>query len=737
MRGMVSKRLSRPSIPSAENFTVTSSSNSAFTWTTTNSAYDMEISMTGQNVIKAYLRYDGNRAYCFRRWANGFTISIVEGISNTGSADAVDTYPTNVGFLYQTGTPLSTAGSPTWVFGVAGFEIYVKVNGSDVVRFKDWRHYVQGKAAMKAANGTTLTGNTATFLTPTAIYSEPSRWRFDPRDFGAKQLSTTGSISASSTSLTVASSAGFQVGDYIIVEIGGEAGAGMRGTNGVGGTWPALSYADVATMNADTSKATNTWCWVVATGDVYRWSGSAWVAQTVYNVAKALPRALQTTITAIPDSTHLTLATAATTTTTNANVYYDCAPAIKTLLNGFMYGAAGGENIMFASHPNMYVELPKAVNWAIGGSLRSYNNNGVGIRGNGSTSVLFSPDGTPCAGIDFVSVTGKEKLAYNFKIKGNMGFNKYGLSWATTPVPYHVSTSPGTTLNGLTYTMEASGTGTTTETGTVYFPQGCIATQCGYVTLEDIYSEDTAYAACGLAYCGYSYIKRPTLVMNEVPGSYIQWQYQISDSNNCELQDVTMTSVYQTGGCELFRCTDSAIRRVTSTNFIHSSNTNSNFIYEDMTCTNTAYSNAGPSLPNIGSPNNPFLNVNANIGGLDITAGGIVRRCSFTQQGYISDTSGKNDILTGIAVAGQCPNVQIANCTITSPNWSATSTNPSGVGGIGSNGANTDISSCTIVGNSQYDVSGSGSRAIHCAVNSTIASGSTITGCTAPSTYLV
>src|SRR6516165_3360460 len=61
-----------------------------------------------------------------------------------------------------------------------------------------------------------------------------------------KDLSTTGSISSGSNQLTLKSNPGFHVGDQIIIEIGTETGQGQRATVGVGGTWPALNYADAA-----------------------------------------------------------------------------------------------------------------------------------------------------------------------------------------------------------------------------------------------------------------------------------------------------------------------------------------------------------------------------------------------------------------------------------------------------------------------------------------------------------
>src|SRR3954469_805839 len=112
----------------------------------------------------------------------------------------------------------------------------------------------------------------------------------DLTDFGFKDISTTGSMSAGSRRLTIAAGAAFRVGDSVIVEIGGEAGHGLRGTMGVGGVDPAAD-------------------------------------QSYYKGADA-PKALTAKIVGISaDGTVLTLDHSAVTATTGAHVYYDNLPA--------------------------------------------------------------------------------------------------------------------------------------------------------------------------------------------------------------------------------------------------------------------------------------------------------------------------------------------------------------------------------------------------------------------------
>jgi hypothetical protein len=114
-------------------------------------------------------------------------------------------------------------------------------------------------------------------------------------DHGVSTFSTTGTIGVSSNSLVVANASGFAVNDYLIIEVGGESGAGARGTVGVGGVWPNLSYATTGLMNADTGQTDGQYAYVVASGNVYRSFSGAWVQQNVgdtYYIEKIIPRRL-------------------------------------------------------------------------------------------------------------------------------------------------------------------------------------------------------------------------------------------------------------------------------------------------------------------------------------------------------------------------------------------------------------------------------------------------------------
>ena len=103
------------------------------------------------------------------------------------------------------------------------------------------------------------------------------------------QVVTTGSIAAESNQLTVSSASGFNVGDWVIVEIGKEAGQGQRGTRGVGGTWPSKSYPTEAQLLADKSQPNRQFAWAEDTGYVFWWLDGQW-----FNLAPNRPNTFYT-----------------------------------------------------------------------------------------------------------------------------------------------------------------------------------------------------------------------------------------------------------------------------------------------------------------------------------------------------------------------------------------------------------------------------------------------------------
>src|SRR5262249_56411318 len=108
-------------------------------------------------------------------------------------------------------------------------------------RFKEYRHMAVGAVALKPGPGYSFRAITLQPYSNQFLYSDYTNNEINLADWGARALQTTGTIAAASNSLTVANATGFRVGDIILIEIGGEAGAGLRVTCGGGGTWPGPS----------------------------------------------------------------------------------------------------------------------------------------------------------------------------------------------------------------------------------------------------------------------------------------------------------------------------------------------------------------------------------------------------------------------------------------------------------------------------------------------------------------
>ena len=129
----------------------------------------------------------------------------------------------------------------------------------EFVRFKDYRAMASGSALIKANQHYGIRKTTLRHKLPSPLFSDYENNSLDLRDLGLREIEAHGSMIAGSNQLTLSSvpPVSFRQGDFIIVELGGEAGHGRRGTIGVGGTWPRKRYRSVAEMNADAHQPAN------------------------------------------------------------------------------------------------------------------------------------------------------------------------------------------------------------------------------------------------------------------------------------------------------------------------------------------------------------------------------------------------------------------------------------------------------------------------------------------------
>lgn len=469
------------------------------------------------------------------------------------------------------------------------------------------------------------------------------------RQLDFSSAATTGTISAGSDQLTVASAVGFSIGNSIIIAVGGEAGAGARGTRGVGGTWPALSYANTATMNADSSKAAGTWAWVEASGNVYRYTAGVWtqVSAVDYYVAKVVPRALITTITGKTGNV-LTLADEASVDATGADVYFDNLPIFDAAV------ALGGTSVTLNMAAGTFATSDRFIllakhNWRLQGA------------GKESTTV-FSPDGV--FGVNGIWAQVSNYVVFqDFHYKGNARQNGFGLNITET------SDAHGQTYPYGVYLREGVGGIGRRLKITDVFMDGLGA--------ED--QDDCWFSDC-------------TVVQNEPLRRYIQWLIQFSGCVGGGAVDCEVDSEWLTAGFEAFNCNGTHFIRVIGRNAAFSLNASGNFLIEDAELTFEANIQFDA---NSLSASVPIVNVNANFGVSYAEFGGTITNITMLQEGYIN---ADNDSLKGIIINADNPNVTVDGGIHTAPDYAEPSLLNGSQGYDARNAQNPVLRNFTVIG---------------------------------------
>jgi hypothetical protein len=644
----------------------------SFVGMTTTLARDAELTSWGAN-ITMFLRVKNGKALYFtwnyERSGGELEIGIVTDLAEGGEYRQNGTY---YGIWNARLSDLAPGYDPThtnediFTFGANGFDIYLSYNNTELVRLKEYRHVVAGVVALQANLGYGFRDVGLNFIAAQNLFSIPESGLIDLRDFGLRDVATRGSIEAGSSNLIIERNDGFQIGDRIIVEVGSERGGGLRGSRGVGGTYPNLSYANIEAMSADTSQVNGTYGWLRDNGDVFTYWNGSWSRDGRYYLQKVVPKALVAEIKNISsDGRRLTLDINAKVAASNANVYLD---------NTSHFGLTGEVVSGPPAPKNIKISLP-AGRFAISEPVSIKGKIGWQIIGQGKAETeLFSPKGCRSGTIEVFE--SNLTVIRDLHLRGNAGNNGFGLDWSADAI----STFP----YGIHFDRS----------------QNCLAENCRVT--------DAFMKSVGAAYARDCWARRVEVISTEAFQCYIQWLIQWSDSQLGGAEDCTIDSPYLTAGLEMFRSSGVIFRRISARNATFSSNSSGgNFLFED--CAIVIEPNS--HLSNISfSTANPIINVNSNIRppSPDMAVGGRIVRQAITVKGYIN---ANNDNLIYCVINGDNPNITIEGTYpdadhpkgfFRGPDWRR---GTNGFGGIfvRTSGANVTVRGMRFEGATDYD----------------------------------
>jgi hypothetical protein len=590
---------------------------------------DMEItSWTGRGAF--YLRMANGRALVFysvpsaNSGAGLVQIGIVENFVPESGSGGDFGGTGNFYWYYINENPAGTlagysgtySSGNTLTFGCSGFNVYLKINGTLVYSYTEWRLCQPGVAALWTHQSYGATDIHVHYLSLQYLYSRPNSQIYDPRDFGMRALApVTGSMSASSNQLVLASEVGFAVGDQVIVEIGGESGGGLRGSIGVGGNWPILKYASLATMNADTSQPDHTSAYL-PNMLVYTSKSKVWTpgyGTITYYPGKVVPLSLVAKVTAITsDGKTLTLNKNAAVATNGANVWLDCLPSFLVVNQPQAPAIVGGSGTgSLAPNPsNMLVSIP-AGSWRLSNFVTNPLANlttGLHIYGQGRTqTTLNSPKGVTCAAFQLTEIAVNNIRITDMAYVGNFGDNGFGFE----------ITANGNGFGGFPSAFSLGSPG---------------AVSTGLV-LQNIDGTNTFGRCCGIS-GNAPMVNKCTVRLTSGQLDYVGWQMQCFDSANPVIQNCTGTAPYTMKCFEVFACNGGKIINCGGQNTIFSTNSSTNTtidLTQNVTFTAGCWINV-----NATGIDEPIFNINDNAFG-NGSGGVMICRPGFQciQQGYI------------------------------------------------------------------------------------------------------
>ncbi len=649
---------------------IDNSADSGFLLRSRGQARDVEVETAFSNGTIAMRLTDEGRAILFDlNWTQPrLTISLAEGYGAQNFhpkqrfvlLDSTDLAALAKGF--------STTRRPSdrFTFGVEGFDYYVKFNGVEFVRFKDFRHMNEGSVGAKVISSDGLSRTQVRFKAPQPLLSNYENLDLDLRDFGLRGIQARGSITAGSDQLRLQSvpTEPFQVGDWVIIETGREAGRGLRGSRGVGGAWPALSYPTLVAMQNDRSKPSGTFAWVEADGNVHQFHGTGWTQRLIsgyatgtdypfqyYYTAKAVPKALKAKILAISaDGSTITLDRSASAATTDAAIHLDSSLPLLNLLrlSQRRHNAmdtlesvnsewAGGVP-EFVPGRGLTMRIP-AGQFAIGEPLRIENVTGWKLLGAGTNATRFyTPAGSALVGIWVSGSTGVELSGFHWA--GNARDHGFGLNWGTVT---HAMSLTETQVPGASQTIAMD---------------GCTASVAKDILITDIFP--------GVAFGGSTdcWAERVTVKLTNGNREYWGWMFIAhGHSIGGGFRDCSVTSPTVMAGFESFSSFGTHFINCSGVNATVAINCGGGFLFKD--CVFRFTPNSLPDDSNFKFVGQGIININSNTQDPTyLNFGGRVENVTMIQDGYLSS---ELDLAHGIIVNDLNQNVVVIGGRFVAP----------------------------------------------------------------------
>jgi hypothetical protein len=368
-----------------------------------------------------------------------------------------------------------------------------------------------------------------------------------------------------------------------------------------------------------------------------------------YYREKKAPKSLVASIIAV-DELSVALSKQAVVSADNANVHFDNSPIFDRIVKSISAVKEIVPNNWTLHWPRGQFAFSNSMIWNV-------PTTGQTIEGLGQdNTVLFSPMGVPSAQLSIFQAP--QTVVRNLHLLGNARNIGFGLA----------------------------------ETGFT-FPCGVAFDRSNDGRAEDLMITDAFWMAVGASYASHFHVARCKCIVTDPLRHYVQWMFQASDSTDCTFEDCEVDSAYLTEGFEGFRSDGIRFIRPVGRNASMSMNSTGNFLIQDAKLIIE-----GRSQYNLESFHyqNPIVNINSNIQPPHpaMKMGGVIENIAIACQGYINSN---NDLLRGVVINENNPNVIVNGGTMSYPNYAAPSIMP-GACGVNSTGANTQVRNLTVIG---------------------------------------